>query len=177
MRFDRSAGVTQYFADVNEILARGRVAFEMKHDLSIQRIGPTELREALSGLRPNSGDRELDKLIEDGRRLVASRRTAERLTGIQSLWSALERLKTIDVPGQNNKRVSAEALLSYIRSEPVRNVVREDLNAVTKLGNQFRVRHHETHIAELPVDAFDYFIGRVVTVLQVLLDQSGRLGK
>jgi hypothetical protein len=47
--------------------------------------------------------------------------------------------------------------------------------SVTDLGNTFRVRHHETHIAELPEDAYDYFTGRVVTVLHVLLHQSGRL--
>lgn len=47
--------------------------------------------------------------------------------------------------------------------------------AVTNLGNTFRVRHHETHIAELPEGAYDYFTGRVVTILHMLLSQSGRL--
>lgn len=177
LKFDRAAGAKQYREGVNEILARGRVAFEMNADMTIRRIGPVELREALSVLNPNTGDGELDKLIEDGRRLVASRRPAERLSGIQSLWGALERLKTIDVPGKNKKHVSAEALLDHIESEPVRAAVRADLFAVTALGNQFRVRHHETDVAELPEDAYDYFIGRVVTVLHVLLDHSARLAK
>ncbi|MEI3866414.1 hypothetical protein V6S02_04870 [Microbacterium sp. CCNWLW134] len=171
----RLAGAKQYRDDVNEILARGGAAFEMQSNLTISHLGPAELREALSTLNPDTGDAELDKLIEDGRRLVASRRSTERLAGIQSLWGALERLKTVEIPGRNQKKVSAEALLAHIESVPLRDVVRADMIAVTELGNTFRVRHHETHIAELPEDAYDYFAGRVVTVLHILLDQSGRL--
>jgi hypothetical protein len=175
LSFDRRAGAKRYRDDVNEILARGGAAFEMLKDLTIAHLGPAELRGALSALNPDTGDRELDKLIEGGRQLVASRRPSERLAGIQSLWGALERLKTLEVPGKNQKKVSAEALLAHIESVPLRDVVRADMIAVTDLGNTFRVRHHETHIAELPEDAYDYFTGRVVTVLHVLLHQSGRL--
>lgn len=175
LSFDRRAGAKQYRNDVNEILARGGAAFEMQGDLTIAHIGPAELRDALSALNPDTGDAELDKLIENGRQLAASRRSSERLAGIQKLWDALERLKTVDVPGKNQKKVSVEALLTHIDSVPLRDVVRADLIAVTDLGNTFRVRHHETHIAELPEDAYDYFTGRVVTVLHMLLNQSGRL--
>lgn len=175
LSFDRRAGAKRYRDDVNEILARGGAAFEMQRDLTIAHLGPVELREALSALNPDTGDAELDKLIEDGRRFIASRRPPERLAGIQSLWGALERLKTVELPGKNQKKVSAEALLAHIDSGPLRDAVRTDMIAVTDLGNTFRVRHHETHIAELPEDAYDYFTGRVVTVLLVLLDQSGRL--
>ncbi|WP_425839872.1 hypothetical protein [Microbacterium sp. PA5] len=175
LSFDRLAGAKKYRDDVNEILARGGAAFEMQSNLTISHLGPAELREALSTLNPDTGDAELDKLIEDGRHLVASRRSTERLAGIQSLWGALERLKTVEIPGRNQKKVSAEALLAHIESVPLREVVRADMIAVTDLGNTFRVRHHETHIAELPEDAYDYFAGRVVTVLHILLDQSGRL--
>ncbi|WP_136643614.1 hypothetical protein [Subtercola vilae] len=175
LTFDRHAGAKQYCNDVNEILARGGAAFEMQGELTIAHIGPAELREALSALNPDTGDIELDKLIENGRQLVASRQSSERLAGIQALWGALERLKTVEVPGKNQKNVSAEALLAHIGSASLRDAVRTDLNAVTALGNTFRVRHHETHIAELPEDAYDYFTGRVVTVLHILLSQSRRL--
>jgi hypothetical protein len=175
LNFDRRAGAKRYRDDVNEILARGGAAFEMQTDLTIVHLGPVEVREALSALNPRTGDAQLDKLIEDGRQLVGSRRPPERLAGIQSLWGALERLKTVELPGKNQKKVSAEALLAHIDSEPLRDAVRADMIAVTDLGNAFRVRHHETHIADLPEDAYDYFTGRVVTVLLILLDQSGRL--
>jgi hypothetical protein len=168
-------GIKRYRDDVNEILARGGAAFEMQGNLTIARLGPSELQEALSALNPATGDAELDKLVEGGRRLLASRRSTERLAGIQELWDALERLKTVEVPGKNQKRASAEALLANIISVPLRDAVRADLVAVTELGNEFRVRHHETHIAELPEDAYDYFAGRVVTVLHMLLKSSDRL--
>lgn len=175
LHFDRQAGAMRYRDDVNQLLSRGGVAYEMRGNLKIFRRGPAELREALDALNPATGDTELDALVEEGRRLFASRKAPDRLAGIQSLWGALERLKTVEQPGKNQKKASAEALLAHIDSEPLRDVVRADMLAVTDLGNTFRVRHHETHIANLPVDAYDYFAGRVVTVLHILLRQSGRL--
>ena len=122
----------------------------MQSDMTIVHIGPAELREALSALNPNTGDAELDKLINLGRQLVASRQPSQRLVGLQSLWGALQRLKTVDLPGKNQKKVSAEALLNHIKSINFREAVRDDMLVVSKLGDTFRIRHQETHIAEPP---------------------------
>lgn len=88
LSFDRRAGANHYRDDVNELLARGGAAFEMQSNLTMTHLGPAELREALSTLNPDTGDAELDKLIENGRQVVASRRSAERLAGIQFLWGS-----------------------------------------------------------------------------------------
>lgn len=49
------------------------------------------------------------------------------------------------------------------------------MRAVTDLGNSFRIRHQEAHIPAVPVDAYDYFAGRVTNLILLLLRQSGRL--
>lgn len=67
LSFDRPAGARQYRVEVNEILARGGAAFEMQGDMTIAHVGPAELRETLSALNPDTGDIELDKLVEHGR--------------------------------------------------------------------------------------------------------------
>ena len=54
-------------------------------------------------------------------------------------------------------------------------VPQADVVAVSNLGNDFRIRHHETGTAEVPVNAYDYFAGRVTTVLLLLLSQGDRL--
>ena len=175
LSFDRRAGAVRYHEEVNELLGRGGAAFTMATTLIIERLGPPELRATLSALNPASGDEQLDELIEHGRKLYTSRKMEERLAGLQALWGAFQRLKTLDVPGRQKKRLSAETLLGNIQSEPLRDVVRADMVAVSNLGNDFRIRHHETDTAEVPVDAYDYFAGRVTTVLLLLLAQSDRL--
>lgn len=175
LTFNRQAGALQFRNDVNELLARGGAAYDMSPALTINRLGPPEVYATLSALNPATGDFELDELVEQGRTLYTSRNPKDRLVALQAFWSALERLKTLDVPGQGNKKLSAEALLNHIPSTPVRDAVRADLFAVTSLGNGFRIRHHETGTAELPVEAYDYFAGRVTTVILYLLAQSDRL--
>ncbi len=46
---------------------------------------------------------------------------------------------------------------------------------LTKLGNSFQIRHHETGKSPIPSSAQDYVMGRMANLLIYLLDQSGRL--
>ena len=175
LKFDRAAGAKRFRNDVNELLARGGAGFEMTKTMTINRLGTPEMRKALESLNPDTGDAELDKLINDGRRLIASRKSEDRLRGLQELWDAYERLKSIEDPRDGKKNNSAEQLLEKIAYKPFREVIRADMRVLTALGNKFRVRHHEAYISELPREAYDYFTGRLVNVLLVLLDHSDRL--
>lgn len=175
LTFDRASGAQKFRDDVNELLSRGGSAYTMVGDLTIERIVPVDLSTALSALNPATGDALLDEQIERGRTLFRSRRQDDQLAALQSLWGALEHLKTIELPGQNQKRVSAELLLSQIDPLELRDAVRIDMVAVTDLGNGFRIRHQEAHIPAVPPDAYDYFAGRITNLLLLLLRQTGRL--
>jgi len=175
LSFFRAPGVEQFRDDVNELLQRGAAVYTMSAQLTVERIVPAELSAALSTLNPATGDVRLDAQIERGRSLYFSRREEDRLVALQELWGAYEHMKTIEVPGQSQKRVSSEQLLSYVVPEQLRDAIRKDMLSVTELGNSFRIRHHEAHIPAVPADAYDYFAGRVTNVLLVLLRHSGRL--
>jgi hypothetical protein len=175
LSFSRAPGADKFRDDVNELLRRGAAVYTMSAQLTVERIVPAELSTALSTLNPATGDSRLDAQIERGRALCLSRREEDRLFALQDLWGAYEHMKTIEVPGQNHKKVSSEQLLAYVQPEQLRDAVRKDMLSVTELGNSFRIRHHEAHVPAVPADAYDYFAGRITNLLLLLLRQSDRI--
>lgn len=172
--FDTKAGRAQFRSEVNAILRRGGTVYEMNDQMQIQRVGSPEVQAALRALRPNTGDTTLDDLLETARGLYLSRDPADRATAIEKLWDGFERLKTIDDPA--DKKSSVAALLGHIMDPAVRDLIGEEMTALTRVGNGFQIRHHEVGKYPLPVGAAqDYIATRMVNLIVFLLEQSGRL--
>ena len=168
--------------EVNELLGRGGVIYEfvsVDGTLQIQRMGTPEVRRLMADLQPNSGDKELDDLIIEARRRYLSYKEDERRIGLEKLWDAFERMKTIEplTEGKSNKKASANKLLTYINDKPLRDVVQKDMEALTNVGNEFRIRHHETDKHAVPVDGHDYLFARMSNAIITLLRASNRLTK
>ena len=116
--------------EVNELLGRGGVIYEfvsVDGTLQIQRMGTPEVRRLMADLQPNSGDKELDDLIIEARRRYLSYKEDERRIGLEKLWDAFERMKTIEplTEGKSNKKASTNKLLTYINDKPLRDVVQK----------------------------------------------------
>lgn len=185
LRFDsdsREEAQAIFKEEVNELLSRGRVIYEfvsVDDTLQIQRKGTPEVRRLMADLQPNSGDKELDDLIIEARERYLSHKEDERRIGLEKLWDAFERLKTIEPlsGGKSNKKASLNQLLAHIADKPLRDVVEEDMKALTSVGNQFRIRHHETDKHVVPVEGYDYLFARMSNVIITLLRASNRLAK
>lgn len=173
LEFDENAGRRQFREDVNMLLSRGGTVFEMNAQMEIQRVGSPEVRTALRQLVPNTGDSTLDSLFTTGRDLYLSRSPSDRGTAIEKLWDGFERLKTIDAPG--NKKQSVLVLLGHIADPAFRGVVETEMTALTSLGNNFQIRHHEVGKDPIPTKAQDYVAARMVNLILLLLTESNRL--
>ncbi|MBL3686180.1 hypothetical protein D3248_04320 [Leucobacter zeae] len=173
LKFDQKKGRRSFREEVNQMLSRGRATFEMDDALQIQRFGTPEVRGVLADLNPDTGDAALDKLIVDSRALFLSYREDDRKLGLEKLWDAFERLKTIELPG--NKKASAQQLLAHINDEPFRELLEAEMRALTNIGNGFNLRHHETDKHQVPTEAYDYLYSRMGGLMITLLRESGRL--
>lgn len=173
--FDKKAGRAQFRQEVNAILSRGGTVYEMSGAMQIQRVGSPEVQAALRTLRPATGDTTLDALLETARTMYLSRSAADRATAIEKLWDGFSRLKSLEVPGEKKVRQSVEALLANIADEPFREFINAEMKTLTDFGNQFQIRHHEVGQTPIPTDAQDYIVARMVNLIVLLLDQSGRL--
>jgi hypothetical protein len=173
LSFDEQAGRKEFRDEVNQLLERGGTMFELDTRGRICRIGTPEVQQVIGQMLPASGDTELDEMLQLSKTLYLSRKVTERAWALEKLWDAFMRLKTIDVPGDKPK--SIKALLSNIADPNFRQVAETEMTALTKLGNDFMIRHTETNTHPVPEDAVDYLFARLGSLINYLLKVSGRL--
>lgn len=173
LKFDEQAGRKEFREEVNQLLQRGGTMFELNTKGEISRIGTPEVQQVIGQMLPASGDAELDEMLKLSKTLYLSRKVTDRALGLEKLWDAFVRLKTVDVPGK--KPQSIETLLSNISNAKFRGITEAEMFALTKLGNDFMIRHTETNTQPVPEDAIDYLFARLGSLINYLLKVSGRL--
>ncbi|MEO3863262.1 hypothetical protein [Acrocarpospora sp. B8E8] len=142
--------------------------------MRVHRLGPPEARTLISDFLPNTGDSQLDELLNDAVSRFLSRIPAARQDAIEKLWDAFERLKTLERGGQ--KKASLAELLQNAAPEPFRTELDNEFRVLTGVGNNFRIRHHEHDKHALPGgDARDYLFIRLVSIIAFVLRQTGRM--
>ena len=93
LSWDREAGLARFVSDVNRILARNCVAYELTPDGEATRLLPEPLGKALRSTVFKTGDAETDRLLETARRLIASPKETDRRDALEKLWDAFERFE------------------------------------------------------------------------------------
>lgn len=167
-------GRAEFLADINTILQRGRTPYEMRDNGEIHRRGTPEVEAVVAALNPATGDEHLDRLIIEARSRYTSRRPGDRSVALEKLWDAFERLKTIDKP-EGDKKQSVRALLAHL-DPGWREDVETEMTAMTNLGNNYQIRHHETRAIPIPENgAADYLFARMGALITLLLTASHRL--
>lgn len=85
----------------------------------------------------------------------------------EKLWDAFERLKTYYSP-QLDKKKSANKIISEISGEKEHfiEMFKKEFNDLTVIGNNFRIRHHETTKVDISDDRhYEYFYKRCLSLL------------
>jgi hypothetical protein len=82
-------------------------------------------------------------------------------------------LRHVAPKDERNKGV--EALLSQIIDPEWRVIIRSEMLVLTKLGNDFDIRHYETRVKSIPAEAEDYLFARMGSLIVYLLGASNRL--
>lgn len=142
----------------------------------VTRIAPTGLQEALATTVFKTGDKTLDQLLETAREKLLNRSLDVRKEGLEKLWDAWERLKTVE-PGKD-KRAQATAILDRAAKEPnYRKLLEDEALVLTGVGNNFMIRHTEmTKTAVVESAHVDYLFHRMFAMIRLLLKQSNRGG-
>jgi hypothetical protein len=90
------------------------------------------------------------------------------------LWDAWERLKTLET---GRKKQSIESILAKAsKDKAFRDMLNTEAMALTKIGNDFAIRHHETtkvHITEAA--HYDFLFHRLFALIALLLRATQRM--
>jgi hypothetical protein len=176
LAFDDSEGKREFGSVINGIFARESLAFHLDDNGEVSRLAPLVLDEALGSAVFNSGDKDLDSLLENARHKFLSHDANVRKESLEKLWDAWERLKSIENP--NDKKDSATKLLDRACAEPnFRQALESEARALTDIGNRFMIRH--TEVDKIPIgdgEHVDYLFHRMFAMIRLLLRSTNRMG-
>lgn len=174
LSWDRDSGLATFVAEVNRLFARNGIAFELSPNGSVSRCLPPSLQQMVTQAQFSTGDIITDDLLEKSRKKILSPRHEDRRDGLEKLWDAFERIKTLE-PGP--KSVSADALLDAAARSgtKIRGVLADEAKALTTIGNQHLIRHSET--TQEPLETalqVDYLFARMFAFVYLQLKSCGR---
>ena len=169
LTFDRQAGQDRFRDVVNLLFSRNGVVFELTTSGGIVRLGSPIFQHALETVMFSTGDATLDSLLEDARRKFTNPDAKIRREGLEKLWDAWERVKTIE-PAKDKKE-STKKILDRAAVEPIfRELLESEAKELTHIGNNFRIRHSETSKIEISESMLiDYLFYRMFAIINLLL--------
>lgn len=166
--FDQAAGRSLWRDEVNLILERNGVGLRQEVDGRVVRTGLVASSVLTRSPLPSIGDVALDGKISTALRKYESPDVAVRREALESLWDAFERIKTVIDP--SDKRRSAAALVDLIVPDgPSRVALTQEFETLTRLGNEFQIRHHEVARHAVAATMIDVLFARGLAVLEVSL--------
>jgi len=111
-------------------------------------------------------DGELDKLIQEAKERF--HKTSDKQIALEKLWDAFERIKTFYC---GKKNVSGEKLVKLISTDFDKVFINEEFKSLTKIGNDYRIRHHEQGKIEIKdIKHIEYLFLRMLTLLNLCLE-------
>ena len=176
-RLSKQQGRKRFCAEIDQIFARNGLAFTVSTDGLVRRLGPPEARKLVSDFIPQTGDPSLDNRLRDATARFTSRDPKDRVDALEKLWDGFERLKTLELGGQ--KKDSMNQLIGRAAPAPLREHLEIESAELTRIGNEFHIRHFEHDKAPLPAPsetAVDYLFTRLLAFVAYLLRQTGRIG-
>lgn len=173
--YDQEKGRAVFTEEINRVFERHGIAFELVEG-EVTRMAPTGLQEALAETVFRTGDAELNRLLETARQKFLNRSLDVRKEGLEKLWDAWERLKTIE-PG-SDKKLMAKAILDKAADEPVlRERLEIEARELNFIGNNMMIRHTEVGKPPIAESAqVDYLFHRMFAMIRLLLRSSSRGG-
>lgn len=161
----------QFRDEINDIFRKTGLLYELNTDLQVERIVENSpltpaIETAIAAVK-EVGTREL---LQEAILLHRSPYPTDIRDAVEKLWDAYERLKTYYKT--MNKAKSAEKIVNDIAAGQVPYVTLFDteFRALTKIGNDFRIRHHETEKVEITdVRYYDYFFNRCLSLIALAI--------
>ena len=179
LKLDREAGLEKFVKDINRIFSRNGLAYELSESGAVERTVPPPMADLVKRTSFRTGDSDLDDLLDTAIVRFLSPKPDARQDALEKLWDAFERLKTIE--GGKDKKACAAALIDRAVSDdaPVfRSIVETEFKAMTKAGNELRIRHSE--VGHEPVGETgekDYLFMRLYSLVWLMLKRTWRLSE
>ncbi|WP_159949987.1 hypothetical protein [Polaribacter septentrionalilitoris] len=121
--------------------------------------------ELLFDRKTKTNDQELDSLINEAKdRFFIPK---DKQIALEKLWDAFERIKTYF---DSNKKKSSSELVSIASDGFNFEFIENEFKLLTKIGNDYRIRHHETNKIEVSKSKhIDYLFFRMLSLIDLCI--------
>ena len=112
----------------------------------------------------------LKELLEEAIALHKSPRPSNYRDATEKIWDAFERMKTYYVSLE--KKESVNKIIKNMAGDQSEyyNLLNDEFKALTDIGNNYRIRHHETNKTDITdVHFYDYFFNRCLALIALAL--------
>lgn len=163
--------IIQFQKDINHIFTKTGLLYHLNSHNEIERIIENgilgeEVEEEVNDIK----ELGLKELVQEAIRLYKSPLPSDNKTAVEKIWDAFERLKTYFTT--LNKRDSANKIIEIVSngSQEIQALLTTEFKLLTDIGNQYRIRHHETDKIEInDIQHYDYLFNRCLSIITLSL--------
>ena len=171
LSFDSAEGRSAFVTDVNRILGRNGLAYEITESGEVRRILPAIIGDLLARTYFRTGDQLLDVMLEETRRKFTAPDPLIRREALERLFDSWERIKTL---ADDNKAKSAKLVLDRVSSEAAfRQLLEKEALELREIGNSYLLRHHErSQTPVIDTDHVDYLFHRLFSLVDLVIRKN-----
>lgn len=157
--------------EINEIFQKTGLQFILTNSGAVERVVDnsiltTEIENNVEQIK----ELGLKELLQDAITAYKTPHPASRKESVEKIWDALERLKTYYTT-MNKKASTIKIVADMSNGQDVfETLFNNEFTTLTKIGNEFRIRHHETDKIEIADKKYyDYFFNRCLSLIALAI--------
>lgn len=146
-------------SEVNDIFRRDKMDFCLDKSLII-------LKDKFIEKDMNCFELGIDELLQSSKNYFDK----DIKIAVEKLWDSFERIKSFY--NEKNKQNSVELLLEHMcgGNEHIKENIETECLALTRMGNDFRIRHHEMRTKDIKEQRhYEYFFNRCLSFVKLAL--------
>ncbi len=157
-----------FIEKLNQLFERNGLVFILEENCQIKRKTPKEFTELIKNYKTK--DLRLNELISSANNKFKSVTLEERLSALEKIWDAFERMKTYYE--EINKKHSIEQLLELASggNAHLKEELDREAKELTRIGNEYQIRHFETDKKPIKnLEFIDYLFFRMMSFINLIV--------
>lgn len=157
--------------EINDIFEKTGLLYKLSESGEIERVIENAiLNEQIVQLANKTTEVGLKNLLEESISLFKRPNPEDIRNATEKIWDAFERLKSYY--STMDKKSSAQKIVSEVSNgqADIENLISDEFLMLTKIGNSYRIRHHETDKLEITdIKHYEYFFNRCLSLISLAL--------
>lgn len=157
--------------EINELFGLSGLLYELTNEAIVERLVVNSiLTQDIQNIIAEVEEEGVRELLKDAIALYKTPNSAARQDSVEKIWDAFERLKTYYT--SMDKRQSSEKIVKdmSMSDSNYENLFNKEFGELTSIGNNFRIRHHETNKINIPDQRYyDYLFNRCLSLIALAI--------